>query len=94
MTVAKYCAELETSCEEAHRHLFDHNHLSKGRLKERYYRFNVEYGGVGIGLDEWKKLDTISSRTKAFLDEPPEMRKLKDCVELLCSCDKLAANIG
>lgn len=52
LTVAEYCAELETSCEEAHRRLFDHNRLSKGRLRERYYRFNVDYGAVGVEIDE------------------------------------------
>lgn len=50
--------------------------MAKGRFKDRYYRFNVEHGAVGIELDEWKKLSVISARTNAYLDDPSEKRRL------------------
>jgi hypothetical protein len=94
LTVAKYCTNLATSCQAIHLRLLEHNQLAKGRFKDRYYRFNVEYGAVGIELDEWEKQPAISARTKAYLDDPSEKRRLGDCAILLRSDEDLRTNAG
>ena len=94
LTVAKYCTKLATSCQAVHLHLLEHNQLAKGRFKDRYYRFNVEYGAVDIELNEWEKQSVISARTDAYLDDPSEKRRLRDCAILLRSDEELRTNVG
>jgi len=94
LTVAKYCSELVTGCEEVHRHLLGDQSLKTFSSMDRYYRFNVEYGAVDIEMDEWEKQSTISARTDAYLAEPLVEQKLQSCVLLLTSDQRIRANIG
>ena len=94
LIVAKYCTNLATNCQAIHLHLLEHNQLAKGRFKDRYYRFNVEYGAVGIELNEWEKQPAISALTNAYLDDPSEKRRLKDCAILLKSDEDIRTNAG
>ena len=94
LTVSEYCTKLATSCQAVHLHLLEHNQLAKGRITDRYYRFNVEYGAVGIELNEWEKQADISARTNGYLDDPSEKRRLEDCAILLRSDEELKANAG
>ena len=54
----------------------------------------MEYGAVGIELNEWEKQPIISARTNAYLDDPSEKRRLGDCARLLRSDEELRTNIG
>jgi len=94
LTVAEYCTKLATGCQAVHLHLLENNQLAKGKFKDRYYRFNVEYGAVGIELDEWKKLSALSARTDAYLADPSESRRLVDCAKLLRSDEEIVINMG
>jgi hypothetical protein len=94
LTVAEYCTKVATSCQAIHMQLLQHNLLAKGRFKERYYRFNVEYGAVGIELNEWEKQPIISARTDAYLEDPSEKRRLRDCAILLRSDKERRTNLG
>lgn len=94
LAVAEYCTKLATSCQAVHLNLLDHNLLAKGRFRERYYRFNVEFGAVGIELDEWEEQPVLSALTDAYLADPSEKRRLVDCADLLRLDEELTINIG
>jgi hypothetical protein len=56
----------------------------KDQMTGRYFRFNVENGLQGIGMDEHKSATLIVERTIAYLKDAKQVREeLKQCVEKL-----------
>ena len=52
-------------------------------LNERYFRFDVAQGLQNVGLDDYKKLDTIAKATNAYMDEEDQQIKLQACTKNL-----------
>ena len=48
---------------------FFNNHAALG-IGDRYFRFNVDRGMSGIGLDEHKKMDKIEAGAELYLADP------------------------
>src|ERR1700761_3492444 len=48
-----------------------------------YFRFNVEQGMQEIGVDDWKRMDKVTSHTIQYLKLPEVNRKVKKVVTLL-----------
>jgi hypothetical protein len=51
--------------------------------KKRYFRFNVQQGLQGIGLEEYKAQGTIEATTDEYLDHTEQKFRVRDCVENL-----------
>lgn len=94
LTVAAYCTELATDCQEVHMELVEHPLLKRLTQRSRYYRFNVTSGMSHIGIQESKKLNEISQMTDAYLHDPERREVITDCVELLESEDALRGAVG
>jgi len=81
ISVAKACASIATDT-NATAQQFKRSFASESQpLHNRYFRFEVEQGLQGVGLEEWKQMDLIFSVTNAYLDDRRE--ELKDCVTIL-----------
>lgn len=66
---------IATETEETERRFFKiHKTLGIG---DRYFRFNVDRGLGGIGLDEHQKIDKIEAGTESYLRNP----RVKEAVE-------------
>ena len=50
-------------------------------LEGRYFRYNVEQGLQGIGLDEWNHFDRMDAATQEYLNDLSD--ELGNCVERL-----------
>ena len=50
---------------------------------KRYFRFNVEHGLQGIGLDEYKKKGAMESATERYITHMAQKFRLQDCVQNL-----------
>ena len=94
LTVAAYCTELATSCQQVHMSLVENPLLRKKTQRPRYYRFNVMSGMSHIGLDEANKLKAVSQMTDAYLHDPERRDIITDCVELLSSDAEIKAVLG
>lgn len=51
--------------------------------EKRYFRFNVEQGLQGVGLEEYKREGTIQASTEEYLEEQGQKFRLRDCVSNL-----------
>jgi hypothetical protein len=49
-----------------------------GNRQSIYYRFNVQRGLEGVGLDEWEKLESVIVATREYLSS--ERSKIQKCV--------------
>ncbi|KAF2175094.1 hypothetical protein K469DRAFT_81105 [Zopfia rhizophila CBS 207.26] len=57
---------ISTETEETEKRFFkNHKHLGVG---DRYFRFNVDKGLGGVGLDEHQKVDKVEAATEAYLE--------------------------
>jgi predicted acylesterase/phospholipase RssA len=51
--------------------------------EKRYYRFNVEQGLQGIGLDEYKKKGAMEAATEGYLSHVAQKFRVRDCIQNL-----------
>jgi hypothetical protein len=80
-SVAKACAKIATDTGNTEWQ-FRRTHASKGQQFDGcYFRFEVDQGLQGVGIEEWKKLDRLFSATTSYLDRQREL--LKACVDCL-----------
>jgi len=85
LTVAEYCTELATNCQQAHLSLVENPLLHKLAGRSRYFRFNVTSGMSTIQMDEANRLAEISQMTDAYLHDPERREMITDCVNILSS---------
>ena len=71
------CVAIATETEDTAR-LFK---TARKDLEGRYFRFNVEQGLQGIGLDEWNHFDRMDAATQEYLNDLSD--ELGNCVERL-----------
>ncbi|KAG8796715.1 hypothetical protein FRC12_005809 [Ceratobasidium sp. 428] len=75
----KMLQKISTDCEETHAQISD-------RFQNRpnvYFRFNVEQGMQGVGLQEWKKLGQVQSHTLAYTQNHTASRAIDNVVVAL-----------
>ncbi|KAE8375612.1 hypothetical protein BDV26DRAFT_12224 [Aspergillus bertholletiae] len=51
--------------------------------EKRYFRFNVEQGLQGVGLEEYREQGTIEAATHRYLDHQAQEFRVRDCVQNL-----------
>jgi predicted acylesterase/phospholipase RssA len=51
--------------------------------QKRYFRFNVEQGLQGIGLDEYKKKGDMEAATEGYLTHTAQKFRVRDCIQNL-----------
>lgn len=51
--------------------------------RRQYFRFNVEQGLQGIGLEEYNKKREINSATQSYLNDPQQKLNLRYCTQNL-----------
>jgi hypothetical protein len=51
--------------------------------ENRYFRFNVDQGLQGIGLDEYKQEGAIESATQRYLVNQVQKNRVRDCIKNL-----------
>ncbi|GAB1193762.1 hypothetical protein APSETT444_002990 [Aspergillus pseudonomiae] len=51
--------------------------------EKRYFRFNVEQGLQGIGLEEYREQGTIEAATHRYLDHQTQVFRVRDCIQNL-----------
>ena len=54
------------------------------QLPDRYFRYSVSYGVGSISLEEWKKMNEVQVRTKAYLEEVDVLTSIDKVVQVLC----------
>ncbi|TQV92190.1 protein kinase subdomain-containing protein [Cordyceps javanica] len=47
---------------------------------KRYFRFNVDHGLEGVGLDEYHQQGTMEAATESYLDHIAQITRVRDCV--------------
>ncbi|KAM3470257.1 hypothetical protein MY5147_006524, partial [Beauveria neobassiana] len=47
---------------------------------KRYFRFNVDHGLEGIGLEEFDQQGTVEAATESYLDHTAQITRVRDCV--------------
>lgn len=47
---------------------------------KRYFRFNVDRGLEGIGLEEYKEQGVMEATTESYLDHTAQITRVRDCV--------------
>jgi len=68
LEVIETLKNIATETEETEKR-FSKNHAQFG-LSGRYFRFNVQHGLGGVGMDEHKKLNTIEAGSEQYLQLP------------------------
>jgi hypothetical protein len=51
--------------------------------EKRYFRFNIDQGLQGIGLDEYKKKGTMEAATAGYLTHTAQKFRVRDCIQNL-----------
>lgn len=51
--------------------------------ENRYFRFNVDQGLQGIGLDEFKQEGAMVSATERYLVNQAQKNRVRDCIKNL-----------
>lgn len=81
--VARGCAAIATDTSKIAQQ-FEDSYAAEGReLCNRYFRFNVEQGVVGVGLDEWSKASKMTTATHKYLEERRTKKEIDKCVSCL-----------
>ncbi|XWW96507.1 hypothetical protein V2A60_004482 [Cordyceps javanica] len=47
---------------------------------KRYFRFNVDHGLEGVGLEEYDQQGTMEAATESYLDHTAQITRVRDCV--------------
>jgi hypothetical protein len=71
--VTKWCIDLLTSSEVAHRQILGKVDMLK--IENCYFRFNVPQSMSKIGLDEWKKIEDMIALTRDYMGWDPKLRE-------------------
>jgi predicted acylesterase/phospholipase RssA len=90
ITLARFAeelAKLSTEAEDTHRKMFRQANADDAYLRFPYYRFNVQGGMEGIGLEEWKKVTKMGALTRGYLSHPSTQTDLEKCSEKLLNPD-------
>ena len=77
-TAVKFATETEHTASG-----FARDHPELQSTKKRYFRFSVAKGLENVGLEEYKKLATVSSVTADYLGLEEVRRTLQDCARVL-----------
>lgn len=80
-SIAKSCSKIATDTEELHRQFKERECKPDGRFRAKYFRFNVSQGLQGVGLEEWKEMESMWSKTYAYMRDIRE--ELDNCVNCL-----------
>jgi patatin-like phospholipase/acyl hydrolase len=70
LKVVKLLQKIATDCEDTHQQLAK-RFLARPGLSGVYFRFNVEQGMQGVGLEEWKRLSEIRAHTSNYTRRHP-----------------------
>ncbi|KAI6747676.1 hypothetical protein HG530_015784 [Fusarium avenaceum] len=81
--LAKSCAKIATDTETKANDFVKQHCGPGGRLRNKYFRFNVTQGLQGVGLEEWQAGDTMVASTMAYLDALGTKEMLLACAERL-----------
>jgi predicted acylesterase/phospholipase RssA len=84
---AKELAKLSTEAEDTHRKMLAQANADDVYLRFPYYRFNVQGGMEGIGLEEWEKVTKMGALTRGYLSHPSTQADLEKCSEKLLNPD-------
>ena len=84
---AEELAKLSTEAEDTHRKMLNQANADDVYLRFPYYRFNVQRGMEGIGLEEWEKVTKMGALTRGYLSHPSTQADLEKCSEKLLSPD-------
>jgi predicted acylesterase/phospholipase RssA len=50
---------------------------------KRYFRFNVDQGLQGVGLDEYKRVDAMEAATSGYITHTAQKFRVRDCIQNL-----------
>ncbi|KAG9119197.1 hypothetical protein FRC07_005928 [Ceratobasidium sp. 392] len=64
--VVSLLQKIATECERAHQEL-----AGRPQLSGVYFRFNVDQGMQGVGMDEWNRMNQIIAHTRNYLRRNP-----------------------
>jgi hypothetical protein len=81
-TLIKMATDTETAAQE----FADANRHIDQVQRPAYFRFNVEQGLEKIGLEEWKRFETLVEATDAYLSG--KRQEIDDCVNSLVSLSR------
>jgi hypothetical protein len=76
--IANALKSIATDTERVHQHLFE-----EAEHKYPYFRFNVERDVGDIGLQEWKKFESLTVHTVAYMNSPERKRDKTACSKCL-----------
>jgi len=76
--LARSCAKIATDTEQTRIDFEETSCVLGRRFNGKYFRFNVSRGLERVGLEEWKEMETMWSKTMSYLKE--EKEKLSKCV--------------
>jgi predicted acylesterase/phospholipase RssA len=79
-SIFKLLQKITTDCEEKHQEIA---YRFRYRSPNVYFRFNVEQGMQGLGLEEWTKLDRIHAFTRQYVQSPEADRRINAAVNSL-----------
>jgi hypothetical protein len=81
--IGKRVVEMSTSSEPVHQELLKLSGSKDPAQQFPYFRFNVQRGMDGIGLEEWKAMVRIEELTSRYMAEADMERTKKACAEIL-----------
>jgi hypothetical protein len=83
ISVAKACSQIALDTEaQADRFVETYCDVA-GKYRDKYFRFDVPNGLQGVGLEEWKKYDTMSANTLDHLRKAGQRERLNACAEII-----------
>lgn len=86
ITVAKACGKIAVDTEDSHYRFKLRECSDGGRLRDKYFRFNVDQGLQGVGLAEWDAMDDMWAVTRTYMDRQKEAAL--ECVRCLTNLDE------
>lgn len=87
-SIAQACAFIACDTEDTHERFKDRECGVDGRFRGKYFRFNVEQGLQGVGLEEWKAMDSTWEMTYRYMETHKE--NFSECVRCLKDMDQVA----
>ncbi|KAI9731305.1 MAG: hypothetical protein M1834_005208 [Cirrosporium novae-zelandiae] len=90
-SLAKACAKIATDTEKVANNFTNQYCREDGQFRQEYFRFNVPQGLQGVGLEEWKKRDAMSSNTLSYLQGTQPKEQMIICAQRLRANKNLPA---
>ncbi|KAK0623692.1 acyl transferase/acyl hydrolase/lysophospholipase [Immersiella caudata] len=82
-SVAEICAKIATDTKTIEA-TFRNVYAAAGKpLRERYFRFEVDQGLRGMGMEEWKKMSEVFSVTTTYLSDGARREAMGKCAATL-----------